>query len=148
MQGVQSSLKKLRLLGFVESAYIPALNRVLALYAQLDIGRPELGPLVLDWRCTSSFCVYQGLHVIFLLQDIRRHCCGRRGLHLQVQDYIRRGGGCGRRSFYLPASSLRWSIPNLGQRHARCCLRRTQGLGLQVLGRRHILMASLLCWLN
>lgn len=109
MQGVQSSLKKLRLLGFVESAYIPALNRVLPLYAQLDIRCPKLGPLVLDWRCTSSFLVFQCMHVIFLLQDIRRHCRGRRGLHLQVQDYICRGGGCGRRSFYLPASALRCS---------------------------------------
>jgi hypothetical protein len=144
MQGVQSSIKKLRLLGFVESAYIPALNRVLSLYSQLDIGCPKLGPLVLDWRCNF---VFQGLHVIFLLQDIRRHCCGRRGLHLQVQDYIRGGGGCSRRSFYLPASALRWSIPNLGQWHARCCLWRTQGLGLQVLGSHHILMALLLTWL-
>lgn len=33
MQRIQSSLKKLRLLGFVECADIPALNRVLPLNA-------------------------------------------------------------------------------------------------------------------
>ena len=144
MQGMQSSLKKLRLLCFVESANIPALNWVLPLYAQLDIRCPKLVPLVLDWRC--SF-VFQGLNVIILLQDIRCHCCGCRGLHLQVKDYICRGGGCGRRCFYLAASALRWSTPNLGQWHARCCLWCTQGLGLQVLGRHIILMGHLLSWL-
>ena len=83
-----------------------------------------------------------------MLYDIRHHCCGRRGLHLHVQDYIRRGGSCSSRSFNLPASALRCSCPNFGQRHARCCLWRTQEVALQILGRYDILVVGLRPWLS